>query len=68
MKASFAHPFVKLVLVGVIWGLPASLLRRNPVSAARHPSRHRARARPRSSAVVLVLSLGMTLILGARLW
>ena len=45
MKASFAHPVAKLVLIGAPVGVSASLLRRHPLPAARHPSRDRARAR-----------------------
>ena len=68
MKASFAHPVVELMLVGVIWaylhhfcaGIRYLLLdihRGIELGPAR-----------RSSAVVLVLSFALTLIVGVRLW
>jgi succinate dehydrogenase / fumarate reductase cytochrome b subunit len=68
MKASFAHPIAKLVLIGLVWsylhhfcaGIRYLLL-------DIHRGIELAPAR-RSSAVVLVLSLALTLILGARLW
>ena len=68
MKTGFAHPVAKLVLVGIIWaylhhfcaGIRYLLL-------DIHRGIELAPAR-RSSAVVLVLSLALTLILGARLW
>ena len=68
MKASFAHPVVKLMLVGVVWaylhhffaGIRYLLL-------DIHRGIELAPAR-RSSAVVLVLSLALTLMLGVRLW
>jgi succinate dehydrogenase / fumarate reductase cytochrome b subunit len=68
MKASFAHPFAKLVLLALLWsylhhfcaGIRYLLL-------DIHRGIELAPAR-RSSAVVLVVSLALTLILGARLW
>lgn len=68
MKASFAHPLAKILMLALLWsylhhfcaGIRYLLLdihRGIELPAAR-----------RSSAVVLVLSLALTLILGARLW
>ena len=68
MKAGFAHPVAKLVLIGLLWaylhhfcaGIRYLLL-------DIHRGIELAPAR-RSSAVVLVLSVALTLVLGARLW
>ena len=68
MKASFAHPLAKLVLIGFVWaylhhfcaGIRYLLL-------DMHRGIELAPAR-RSSVVVLAVSLALTLILGARLW
>jgi succinate dehydrogenase / fumarate reductase cytochrome b subunit len=68
MKAGFAHPVAKLVLIGFLWtylhhfcaGIRYLLL-------DVHRGIDLAPAR-RSSAVVLVLSVALTLLLGARLW
>ena len=68
MKAGFAHPVAKLVLIGLLWayvhhfcaGIRYLLL-------DVHRGIELAPAR-RSSAVVLVLSVALTLVLGARLW
>jgi len=68
MKAAFAHPVAKLVLIGLLWaylhhfcaGIRYLLL-------DIHRGIELAPAR-RSSAVVLVLSVALTLLLGARLW
>lgn len=68
MKAGFAHPLAKLVLIGLLWsylhhfcaGIRYLLL-------DIHRGIELAPAR-RSSAVVLVLSVALTLVLGARLW
>lgn len=68
MKASFAHPLAKLVLLALLWsylhhfcaGIRYLLL-------DIHRGIELVPAR-RSSAVVLVVSLALTLILGARLW
>jgi len=68
MKASFAHPLAKIVMLGLLWaylhhfcaGIRYLLL-------DIHRGIELAPAR-RSSAIVLVVSLALTLILGARLW
>lgn len=68
MKAGFAHPVAKLVLIGLLWaylhhfcaGIRYLLL-------DIHRGIELAPAR-RSSGVVLVLSVALTLVLGARLW
>jgi succinate dehydrogenase / fumarate reductase cytochrome b subunit len=68
MKASLAHPLAKLVLLALLWsylhhfcaGIRYLLL-------DIHRGIELAPAR-RSSAVVMVVSLALTLILGARLW
>ena len=68
MRAGFAHPLAKLVLIGLLWsylhhffaGIRYLLL-------DIHRGIELAPAR-RSSAVVLVLSVALTLVLGARLW
>lgn len=68
MKAGFAHPLAKLVLIGLLWsylhhfcaGIRYLLL-------DIHRGIELAPAR-RSSAVVLVVSVALTLALGARLW
>jgi len=68
MKASFSHPVAKLFLIALLWaylhhfcaGIRYLLL-------DIHRGIELAPAR-RSSAVVLVVSLALTLILGARLW
>ncbi len=68
MKASFAHPVAKLVLVGIIWAYLHHFcagIRYLLLDIHRGIELEPAR---RSSAVVLVLSLALTLILGARLW
>jgi succinate dehydrogenase / fumarate reductase, cytochrome b subunit len=68
LKASFAHPLAKLVLIGLLWAylhhfcagiryLLLDLLQGIELAAAR-----------RSSAIVIVTSLALTLIIGARLW
>ena len=68
VKAAFANPLAKLVLIGFLWAylhhffagirfLFLDLLTGIDLPAAR-----------RSSAAVLVASLALTLILGARLW
>ncbi len=68
MKAGFAHPLAKLVLIGLLWaylhhfcaGIRYLLL-------DIHKGIELAPAR-RSSAVVMVISLALTLVLGVRLW
>jgi succinate dehydrogenase / fumarate reductase cytochrome b subunit len=68
LKASLAHPVAKIVLLALLWsylhhfcaGIRYLLL-------DIHRGIELAPAR-RSSAVVLVVSLALTLILGARLW
>ena len=68
MKASFSHPIAKLVLIALLWaylhhfcaGIRYLLL-------DIHRGIELAPAR-RSSAVVMVISLALTAILGARLW
>ena len=68
VKAAFANPLAKLVLIGFLWAylhhffagirfLLLDLLQGIDLPSAR-----------RSSVVVLVASLALTLILGARLW
>jgi len=68
VKAAFAHPLAKLVLIGFLWAylhhffagirfLFLDLLTGIDLPSAR-----------RSSAAVLVASLALTLIVGARLW
>jgi succinate dehydrogenase / fumarate reductase cytochrome b subunit len=68
LKAGLAHPAAKLVLVGFVWAylhhlcagiryLLLDLHKGIDLPAAR-----------RSSAVVLVVSVALTLIIGARLW
>ena len=68
MKASFSHPVAKIFLIALLWaylhhfcaGIRYLLL-------DIHRGIELAPAR-RSSAVVLVVGLALTLILGARLW
>jgi succinate dehydrogenase / fumarate reductase, cytochrome b subunit len=68
MKASFAHPLAKLALLGMLWayfhhfcaGIRYLLLDIH-WGIELLPAR-------RSSAVVLVLSLALTLIVAVRLW
>jgi len=68
LKASFAHPLAKLVLIGFLWAylhhffagirfLLLDTLRGIDLASAR-----------RSSVAVLAVSLALTLIIGARLW
>jgi succinate dehydrogenase / fumarate reductase cytochrome b subunit len=68
VKAAFAHPLAKLVLIGFLWAylhhffagirfLLLDLLQGIELASAR-----------RSSVVVLAVSLALTLIIGARLW
>jgi succinate dehydrogenase / fumarate reductase cytochrome b subunit len=68
VKAAFANPIAKLVLIGFLWAylhhffagirfLLLDLLKGIDLPSAR-----------RSSVIVLVLSLALTLIIGARLW
>ena len=68
LKAGFAHPLAKLVIVGFVWAylhhfcagiryLLLDLHRGIDLPAAR-----------RSSTVVLAASIALTLIIGARLW
>ena len=68
VRAAFANPLAKLVLIGFLWAylhhffagirfLLLDLLQGIDLPSAR-----------RSSVVVLVASLALTLILGARLW
>ena len=68
MKASFAHPVVKLMLIGMIWAYLHHFcagIRYLLLDIHRGIDLEPAR---RSSAVVLVLSLALTLIVGVRLW
>ena len=68
MKAGFANPIAKLVLIALLWaylhhfcaGIRYLLLDIHK-GIELEPAR-------RSSAVVLVISLALTLILGVRLW
>jgi len=68
LKASFAHPLAKLVLIGFLWAylhhffagirfLLLDTLQGIELQSAR-----------RSSVAVLAVSLALTLIIGARLW
>lgn len=68
MKAAFAHPLAKLVLIGFLWAylhhffagirfLLLDMLKGIELATAR-----------RSSVAVLAVSLALTLIIGARLW
>jgi succinate dehydrogenase / fumarate reductase cytochrome b subunit len=68
LKAAFAHPLAKLVLIGFLWAylhhffagirfLLLDLLQGIELASAR-----------RSSVAVLAVSLALTLIIGARLW
>ena len=68
LKAAFAHPVAKLVLIGFVWAylhhfcagiryLLLDLHRGIDLEPAR-----------RSSAIVLVVSVALTLIVGVRLW
>jgi len=68
LRAAFAHPICKLVLIGFLWAylhhffagirfLLLDLLQGIELPSAR-----------RSSMAVLVLSLALTLVIGARLW
>ncbi len=68
LKATFQHPFAKLVLIGFVWAylhhfcagiryLLLDLLKGIELGPAR-----------RSSVVVLTVSLVLTLIVGIRLW
>jgi len=68
VKAAFAHPLAKLVLIGFLWAylhhffagirfLLLDLLQGIELASAR-----------RSSVVVLAVSLALTLIIGARVW
>jgi len=68
LKAVFAHPVAKLVLVGMLWAYLHHFcagIRYLLLDVHRGIDLEPAR---RSSAVVLVLSLALTLVLGARLW
>jgi len=68
LKASFAHPLAKLVLIGFLWAylhhffagirfLLLDTLHGIELASAR-----------RSSVAVLAVSLALTVIIGARLW
>jgi succinate dehydrogenase / fumarate reductase, cytochrome b subunit len=68
LKAAFAHPLAKLLLIGLVWAylhhlcaglryLLLDLLKGIELGPAR-----------RSSVVVLAVSLALTLIVGVRLW
>ena len=68
LRASFAHPLAKLVLIGFLWAylhhffagirfLLLDTLQGIELASAR-----------RSSVAVLAVSLALTLIIGARLW
>ena len=68
LKAAFAHPLAKLVLIGFLWAylhhffagirfLLLDTLQGIELASAR-----------RSSVAVLAVSLALTLIIGARLW
>jgi len=68
LKAAFAHPLAKLLLIGFLWAylhhffagirfLLLDTLHGIELASAR-----------RSSVVVLAVSLALTLIIGARLW
>ena len=68
IKSAFAQPLARLVLIGLLWAylhhffagiryLLLDLLTGIELAAAR-----------RSSAIVLVISLALTLVIGVRLW
>ena len=68
VKAAFAHPLAKLVLIGFLWAylhhffagirfLLLDMLKGIELTSAR-----------RSSVAVLAVSVALTLIIGARLW
>ena len=68
LKASFSHPLAKLVLIALLWSYLHHFcagIRYLLLDIHRGIELEPAR---RSSAVVMVLSLALTLILGARLW
>ena len=68
MKESFAHPLAKLVLIALLWAyLHHFLAGIRYLLLDIHRGIELAPAR-RSSAVVMVISLALTVILGARLW
>ena len=68
MKAAFAHPLAKLVLIGLLWAYLHHFCAGHPLPAARRPRGIELAPARRSSAVVMVVSLALTLILGVRLW
>jgi succinate dehydrogenase / fumarate reductase cytochrome b subunit len=68
MKAGFAHPLAKLVLIALLWAyLHHFFAGVRYLLLDIHRGIELAPAR-RSSAVVMVISLALTLILGMRLW
>jgi succinate dehydrogenase / fumarate reductase cytochrome b subunit len=68
MKTSFGHPVAKLVLLTLLWGyLHHFCAGIRYLLLDIHRGIELAPAR-RSSAVVLVVSLALTLVLGARRW
>ena len=67
-RAVFAHPLVKLMLIGLAMGVLASSVRRYPLSAdgcALGIELQRARA---SSSVVIAAAIVCTIVLGVLLW
>jgi succinate dehydrogenase / fumarate reductase cytochrome b subunit len=68
MKAAFAHPVAKLVLIGFAWAYLHHLcagIRYLLLDLHRGIDLESAR---RSSAVVLVVGVALTLVVGIRLW
>ena len=68
LKASFSHPVAKLVLIALLWAYLHHFcagIRYLLLDIHRGIELEPAR---RSSAIVMVVSLALTLILGARLW
>ena len=68
MKESFSHPVAKLVLIVLLWAYLHHFcagIRYLLLDIHRGIELEPAR---RSSAVVIVLSIALTLVLGARLW
>jgi succinate dehydrogenase / fumarate reductase, cytochrome b subunit len=68
MKGALAHPLAKLVLVGFVWAYLHHLCAGiRYLLLDLHKGIELAAAR-RSSAIVMAVSIALTLIVGARLW
>jgi succinate dehydrogenase / fumarate reductase cytochrome b subunit len=68
MRGIIAHPFVKLVLIGLLWAfLHHFFMGIRILLIDIHVGVAKAQAR-NSAIAVLVVSLTLTLILGAKLW